>query len=362
MATTPTDYSDTWNEGDWTPGAFTQDMVKDPLTGQLINRRAYWIKYTSPEEKARQQSETELRQENMAVLRGIPNFPVTPITSGDSTSTNYLQLTESIYPNFPPDILNLFAKEWAKTGNPNVAMGNVRKLPEYEIAFPGNKRPDGTVKFDEVTYAGLKESYIGTLAEYGIPRDTSVNLLSDRLTGLIEGEVSAREFKQRIDAVYQGIQENIPQVQEFYSTNYGLELSPEAIFMGALDPTIGEEIVAGKITTAQIGGEASKAGFNIDLSTAEKLKRAGLNQTQARQFFSVAADQLPRIQELQQRGGRAVPQEEVFDLEKFTEAMLYQSPDEAEELRRLEAEEVSRFSAIGGAARTGGRVTGLTEN
>ena len=52
MATTPTDYSDTWNEGDWTPGAFTQDMVKDPLTGQLINRRAYWIKYTSPEEKA----------------------------------------------------------------------------------------------------------------------------------------------------------------------------------------------------------------------------------------------------------------------------------------------------------------------
>ena len=32
-----------------------------------------------------------------------------------------------------------------------------------------------------------------------------------------------------------------------------------------------------------------------------------------------------------------------------------------EELRRLQAEEESRFSVIGGAARQGSRVTGLTE-
>ena len=48
-------------------------------------------------------------------------------------------------------------------------------------------------------------------------------------------------------------------------------------------------------------------------------------------------------------------------MDKFTEAMIFQSPDEAEEIRRLEAEEASRFSAIGGAARQGSRVTGLTE-
>ena len=273
----------------------------------------------------------------------------------------YLELAKSLYPNMPDNLLNLFADEWARTGDPKVAIAEVRGTTEYETLFPGNKRADGTVKFDEVTYVGLKESYMGTLAEYGVSREISESLLQDRLTSLIEGEVSAREFQQRVGAVFQGVQENIQEVQDFYATNYGIDLTEESIFLGAIDPSVGEDIVAGKVTTAQIGGEAAKAGFTVDLSTAEKLRKAGLNQQQARQFFSTAADQIPRIQELQQRGGKSVAQEDVFNLEKFTEAMLFQSPDEAEELRRLQAEEESRFSAIGGAARQGSRVTGLTE-
>ena len=271
----------------------------------------------------------------------------------------YAELAQSLYPNMPPDILELFANEWARTGDPQVAIAEVRRSDAYEIAFPGNKRPDGTVKFDEVTYTGLKESYIGTLQEYGIPRNTSVDLLTDRFTGLIEGEVSAREFAQRVDAVYQGIQENIPEVTEFYRENFGLELTPEAIFVGALDPTVGEEIVAGRITTAQIGGEAARAGFEITGDFAQRLQRAGISQAQARQLFTTAQAELPRLQELQARGG--VEQPEQFTLEQFTEAAVFQSPEELEEIRQLEAEEQSRFAPIGGAARRGRRVTGLVE-
>ena len=271
----------------------------------------------------------------------------------------YAELAQSLYPNMPPDVLALFADEWARTGDPQVAIAEVRRSPAYEIAFPGNKRPDGTVKFDEVTYTGLKESYIGTLQEYGIPRNTSVDLLTDRFTGLIEGEVSAREFAQRVDAVYQGIQENIPEVTEFYRENFGLELTPEAIFVGALDPTVGEEIVAGRITTAQIGGEAARAGFEISSDFAQRLQRAGISQAQARQLFTSAQAELPRLQELQARGG--VEQPEQFTLEQFTEAAVFQSPEELEEIRQLEAEEASRFAPIGGAARRGRRVTGLVE-
>ena len=271
----------------------------------------------------------------------------------------YAELAQSLYPNMPPDILELFASEWSRTGDPQVAIAEVRRSPEYDIAFPGNKRPDGTVKFDEVTYTGLKESYIGTLQEYGIPRNTSVDLLTDRFTGLIEGEVSAREFAQRVDAVYQGIQENIPEVTDFYRENFGLELTPEAIFVGALDPTVGEEIVAGRITTAQIGGEAARAGFEITGDFAQRLQRAGISQAQARQLFTSAQAELPRLQELQARGG--VEQPEQFTLEQFTEAAVFQSPEELEEIRQLEAEEQSRFAPIGGAARRGRRVTGLVE-
>ena len=271
----------------------------------------------------------------------------------------YAELAQSLYPNMPPDILDLFANEWARTGDPQVAIAEVRRSPAYEIAFPGNKRPDGTVKFDEVTYTGLKESYIGTLQEYGIPRNTSVDLLTDRFTGLIEGEVSAREFAQRVDAVYQGIQENIPEVTEFYRENFGLELTPEAIFVGALDPTVGEEIVAGRITTAQIGGEAARAGFEISGEFAQRLQRAGISQAQARQLFTTAQAELPRLQELQARDGVEAPEE--FTLEQFTEAAVFQSPEELEEIRLLEAEEASRFAPVGGAARRGRRVTGLVE-
>jgi hypothetical protein len=271
----------------------------------------------------------------------------------------YAELAQSLYPNMPPDILDLFANEWARTGDPQVAIAEVRRSPAYEVAFPGNKRPDGTVKFDEVTYTGLKESYIGTLQEYGIPRNTSVDLLTDRFTGLIEGEVSAREFAQRVDAVYQGIQENIPEVTEFYRENFGLELTPEAIFVGALDPTVGEEIVAGRITTAQIGGEAARAGFEISGDFAQRLQRAGISQAQARQLFTTAQAELPRLQELQARGGVTDPEQ--FTLEQFTEAAVFQSPEELEEIRLLEAEEASRFAPVGGAARRGRRVTGLVE-
>jgi hypothetical protein len=271
----------------------------------------------------------------------------------------YAELAQSLYPNMPPDILSIFANEWARTGDPQVAIAEVRRNPAYEIAFPGNKRPDGTVKFDEVTYTGLKESYIGTLQEYGIPRNTSVDLLTDRFTGLIEGEVSAREFAQRVDAVYQGIQENIPEVTTFYRENFGLELTPEAIFVGALDPTVGEEIVAGRITTAQIGGEAARAGFQISGDFAQRLQRAGISQAQARQLFTTAQTELPRLQELQTRGGVTDPEQ--FTLEQFTEAAVFQSPEEIEEIRRLEREEESRFAPVGGAARRGRRVTGLVE-
>ena len=271
----------------------------------------------------------------------------------------YAELAQSLYPNMPPDVLALFANEWARTGDPQVAIAEVRRSPAYEIAFPGNKRPDGTVKFDEVTYTGLKESYIGTLQEYGIPRNTSVDLLTDRFTGLIEGEVSAREFAQRVDAVYQGIQENIPEVTEFYRENFGLELTPEAIFVGALDPTVGEEIVAGRITTAQIGGEAARAGFEISGEFAQRLQRAGISQAQARQLFTAAESELPRLQSLQ--AARGVETEQQLSLEDFAEAAVFQSPEELEQIRRVEEEQRAEFAPTVGAARRGRRVTGLLE-
>ena len=93
----------------------------------------------------------------------------------------------------------------------------------------------------------------------------------------------------------------------------------------------------------------------------ERLQRFGVTQRQARETFQAAQIQVPRIQQLQQRGGREVAEEDLFDVEDFTEAAVFRTPEELEQVRVLEAEEETRFTPLTGPARRGGRVTGLTQ-
>ena len=271
----------------------------------------------------------------------------------------FLNKARALYPGLPESFIQLYARYWESTGDAQQAISQTRQDPQYDNIFPGNKTERGQIRYDEVTYFALEDSYIGTLAEYGIPRATSINILQDRFVNLIEGGVSALEFEKRVADVYRGIVQNIPEVQQFYADNFDINLDEQSIFLGALDPTVGEDIVSGKITPAQIGGEARRAGFTISLEEAQRIQRSGLSQQEARRLFTQAQTEIPRIQELQTRGGRE-PVEE-FGLEQFTEAAVFQSPEELEEIRRLEREEQSRFTPIGGAARQGRRVTGLVE-
>ena len=272
---------------------------------------------------------------------------------------DFIALAEARFPGLPVEFLNLWT-QYYQIGKPETQIiSEVRKDPEYTNIFPGNTTPTGQVRYDEVTYNALKESYIGTLQEYGIDRSASLTFMADKITGLIEGDVSASEFAQRIGSVYEGIEENIPQVQEFYETNFGVTLDARSILAGALDPTVGEAIVQGRITTAQIGGEATRAGFEITTSEAKRLQEAGLTQEEARRLFSVAESQLPRLQELQAQ--RGIAQEQQIGLEQLSEALVFQSQEEMETIARLEEQEASTFAPTTGAARTGRRVTGLTE-
>ena len=272
---------------------------------------------------------------------------------------DFVALAEARFPGLPVEFLNLWT-QYYEIGKPETqVISEVRKDPEYTNIFPGNTTATGQVRYDEVTYNALKESYIGTLQEYGIDRSASLTFMADKITGLIEGDVSASEFAQRVGSVYSGIEENIPQVQAFYDENFGVQLDAKSILAGALDPTVGEAIVQGRITTAQIGGEAARAGFEITTQEAKRMKEAGLTQAEARQLFTTVERELPRLRELQSRDG--VQAQDQIGLEELTEALVFQDPEELERISRLEAEEESRFSPIGGAARKGGRVTGLTQ-
>ncbi len=272
----------------------------------------------------------------------------------------FLQLAKSLFPYLPDEVINKYVDYYADSDkNIDVALGKLRQDPIYDDYFPGNKRADRTVRYNEAEYLAVKESYKLSLEDYGL----NPELFDDTFSNLIAGDVSPSEFKTRVDIVFEGIKSNIPQVKEFYSANYGVDLTDEAIFASAIKPELGEQILNKQIAVSQIGGEARRAGFvdTISLEKAQELQAAGITQSQARQLFQEAQLEVPRIQELQARGGRAVAVEDVFGVEEFTEAAVFRSPEELEELRVLEAEEAARFSPVGGPARRGRGVQGLVQ-
>ena len=271
----------------------------------------------------------------------------------------FLQLAKGLFPYLPDEVINKYVDYYAESDrNIDVALGKLRQDPVYDDYFPGNKRADRTVRYNEAEYLAVKESYKLSLEDYGL----NAELFDDTFSNLIAGDVSPSEFKGRIDVVFEGIKNNIPQVQDFYKQNYDIELTDEAIFASAIKPELGEEILNKRIAVSQIGGEARRAGFGddiISLAKAQELQAAGITQAQARQLFQEAQLEVPRIQELQARGGRQV--DDVFGVEDFTEAAVFRSPEEVEEVRVLEAEEASRFTPMTGPARRGRRVQGLVQ-
>lgn len=270
----------------------------------------------------------------------------------------FLQLAKSLYPYLPDAVINKFVEYYADSDkNTDVALGKLRQDPIYEDYFPGNKRADKTVKYNEADYLAVKESYKLSLEDFGL----NPELFDDTFSNLIAGDVSPSEFRTRVGVTFEGIQNNIPQVKEFYSANYGIDLTDEAIFASALKPELGEQILNKQIAVSQIGGEARRAGFGaeISLSKAKELQAAGVTQAQARQLFQQAQAQLPQLQELQAQ--RGISEDEQITLSEFTEAAVFQSPEELEEIQRLREGQASEFAPTRGAARTGRRVTGLTE-
>tara|TARA_R100001460_G_scaffold101080_1_gene144916 strand:+ start:8773 stop:9597 length:825 start_codon:yes stop_codon:yes gene_type:complete len=271
---------------------------------------------------------------------------------------DFITQARALYPFLPEALLSLFEEKYIEFDkNLDLALGAVRQDDNYDNFFPGNKRADGSVRLSESEYGAVIESYKDDLRKFGVNPD----IFADNFGQLVEGDVSPSELQSRLNTVYSGIEQNIPEVQQYYADNFGIDLSTESIFAAAVDTDIGDAILSGQITQSQIAGEAIARDIQISQTEIERLQRFGLGQQQARQLFQTAQQEVPRLQELQTRGGRQVAQEDVIGVEEFTEAAVFRSPEELEEIKLLEAEEASRFTPIGGAARRGGRVTGLTQ-
>ena len=139
---------------------------------------------------------------------------------------NFKEEVKVLYPFLPDGLVDLFVEKYIDFDkNINLALNAVRADANYDNYFPGNKRADGSVRLSEAEYGSVVDSYKDDLRKFGINPD----LFTNNFQQLIEGDVSPTEFQSRLNTVYSGIEQNIPEVKEYYATNFGIDLSDESI-------------------------------------------------------------------------------------------------------------------------------------
>ena len=255
-------------------------------------------------------------------------------------------------------IIDVYETEWGISASDDLAIQMVRQTTEYQTLFAGNiDEETGQARLTESEYMASKAAFDATL----VGMDLNPTYFADDFVTALNNEVSPREFIGRMEAAYERVIQSSDAIKQYYSENFGIELSDAAILASAINPTIGQEILDRKISIAEIGGEAAARGFDVSIGFGEQLAQAGIDKRAAGQFFGEASSLIPAMQTL---AARHADPGDAFDLEDVSAAFLFDDPETRRRIRRLQAQESSTFT--GGATvdfkrtQTGG-VSGLTQ-
>ncbi len=234
----------------------------------------------------------------------------------------------------------IWTEAYIDTGDPTLSVEAVRRSPQYDQVFPGNRRDDGSLRYDEATYQGITESFEDSLLSVNVNPD----LFRSKFPELVAGLVSPTEFNTRVQTMYENVIEAAPQIRDFYAREYGTDMTDSGIVASFLDPDIGDAIINRRITVAEVGGEAATRGFDIARRAAESLVQAGVGRGEAQQLFGAAAIQLPVLDVLAERHADI---DDDFNIEEFTAASIFDDPEQRRRMRRLVAQERSLFGQTG---------------
>ena len=275
----------------------------------------------------------------------------TPEAQAESSATKTfsaekgMQIASTLFTFMPEAVMKEFADAYVKYGDADMSLGATRKTKAYENEFGYLMRDDGTMIMDEITALSTKATYRETLAEVGI---TDFTDFEDDLNEMVTKSVSGAEFQQRIDTVYYGVIDQIPQVEQLYRDRYGLEVDDTTIFAGLINPKIEDKILRGEIETLQLQAQAASRGFTTTFGRFEELRKLGLTTQQASQLYESAGGMISQAQGI----GREL------DLSTLEEAALGDTKA-TQRLQRINAELQSQQGMTLGATKKSKQVTGL---
>lgn len=255
------------------------------------------------------------------------------------------------YPWLPPEVIEVYTDAWA--GGSVDPWSDVRADTRYDQWFPGNRTPDGRVRYGESQYAAVRESYRDVVRSMNL----NPELFEERFTELMEGEVSPAEFEARADQVWNRIATASDQIRQRFADANGFDLTTEGLLASALDPDLGDDILNQRITLAEVGGAAAESGFNVADTQIDQLVRVGVGLDEARQLYQRAESLLPALDILTRRHNDP---DDDFSLDEFTNAQVFQDPTQNRRIRRLMDQERATFgTGLSARQLRGGAVTGL---
>jgi len=291
---------------------------------------------------------TEFRNLDWYKARGYSTQEFTGTTTATDTGYSYqkgLETAKALYSFFPEDVTKEFAKQWVKFGNADTAAAAVRQTGAWKKHFDYLEREDGTLIMTELEALSTLATFRQTLGEVGIG-DTSE--FESKFKQMITSGVSGSEFQDRINLVYEGVKDQIPEVESLFRERYGIESDGGTIFAALIDPDIEDKLLKGEIATLQLQAEASSRGFTTTFARFDELRKRGFTAQQAKGLYEQASGVIQQAAGI----GREL------DIKTLEEAALGDL-QAGQRLKRIESELMSTQGLTLGAAKDGKQITGL---
>jgi hypothetical protein len=208
--------------------------------------------------------------------------------------------------------------------NPAEFTIKLRETDAYKKRFAANSARinKGLRALSEAEYINLEDQYQDVMRRYGLPQEYYARGDMGRQEGFekfIGGDVSPVELEDRVQTAQRRVLNAAPQVKAALTQFYGAEIGNGDILAYVLDPDKAIENIKRKVTAAEIGGGAMRAGLGLARARAEELGQYGVTGEQAVTGFGTIASGLERGRQLSQIYNQpdytqAVAEAEVFAL------------------------------------------------
>ena len=180
----------------------------------------------------------------------------------------------------------------------------LRQTESYKKRFAANaqRAAKGLRVLSEAEYIAKEDAYQDIMREYGLPESYYSRGEMGRQEGfekLIANNISDTELEDRVIIAQKRVMNSNPEVLQALKTFYP-GISQSDLLAYTLDPSKGIEDIKRKVTAAEIGGAAVRAGLTTNVADAEYLQRYGVTKEQAEAEYETIAQTVPRASELSQ--------------------------------------------------------------